>query len=188
MCWIMFQSFDVVCEVKKGDRIWGGGAIAAVRDKGKNLLCGSRCVGVVGWQVCVLLHYLVPGLATHTLLFSSVSGFQKTPQDQICLSGSLTCWLTMSSWSLYGMSAGSSRYTRTDRHITWNFWELILSADWWTSVHYGHALQSLFCKKPLKVFLFWPAGTEIEEIMNKFGQAACSKMSPLPTLRRRFVG
>lgn len=41
---LMFQqlSFDVVCQVEEGDRISGG---AAARDKSKNLLCGSECVG-----------------------------------------------------------------------------------------------------------------------------------------------
>ena len=41
----MFQqqlSFDVVCQVEEGDWICGG---EAHRDKSKNLLCGSRCVG-----------------------------------------------------------------------------------------------------------------------------------------------
>lgn len=47
----MFQqlSFDVVCQVEEGDRVGGGGGggggAGAVRDKSKNLLCGSECVG-----------------------------------------------------------------------------------------------------------------------------------------------
>lgn len=60
----MFQqqlSFDVVCQVEEGDWICGGGAH---RDKRKNLLCGSRCVGcgkVAGVFVASLFSPLLCG-------------------------------------------------------------------------------------------------------------------------------
>lgn len=55
----MFQqlSFDVVCQVEDWDLVGGGGGGAAARDKSKNLLCGSECVGCGVVAGVLLLHY-----------------------------------------------------------------------------------------------------------------------------------
>lgn len=81
--------FDVVRQVGEGGQdLWcGGGSGGAARDKSKNLLCGSRCVGcgkVAGLFVTSLHSLLCRGLLHRhplSLQLFSVNGCWITQKD-----------------------------------------------------------------------------------------------------------
>lgn len=190
----MFQqlSFDVVCPCR-------GGILVAVVEQQPGTKARTCCVGLNVWgvvrlQECLLLHYsvsCVEALQNRHLLnlqsFSASWGWITWRPGWIYFKlVALSLWL-LSSVVLF--CDGEKDCLINVHWFTWDcVWQLVWSnrifdlklvqpADQWVSVKHGHAWH-IPLNAP-QACLHWPAGTEMEAIVSKFGQVVCLDMSPL---------